>query len=112
MRYPGVVNGLAKLPNETVIDDEVIALDEHGKPSFNVLQNHASGALVQYFVFDLMILGGKDLRRETLETQRDLLERRVLRKLAELCGGSTNKPFARPRAEYAAAPPPSRRSTA
>ena len=38
-RYAGVVKGLAKLPNETVIDGEVIALDDEGRPSFNILQN-------------------------------------------------------------------------
>jgi len=83
LRYPGVMKGLAKLPNETVIDGEVIALDTDGKPSFNVLQNHAASAPVLYFVFDVMVLAGTDLRRETLETRRDLLERRVLPKLGE-----------------------------
>lgn len=74
------MKGLAKLPDETVIDGEVIALDADGKPSFNVLQNHRSwGAPVLYFVVDVMVLGGKDLRGETLETRRDLLERCVPR---------------------------------
>ena len=55
VRYPDIVRGLENLPDETVIDGEVIALDEDGRPSFNVLQNHASGqASVLYFVFDLM----------------------------------------------------------
>src|SRR6188768_4592451 len=81
LRYPGVMKGLAKLPNETVIDGEVIALDADGKPSFNVLQNHAASAPVLYFVFDVMVLAGTDLRGETLETRRDLLDRRVLPKL-------------------------------
>jgi ATP-dependent DNA ligase len=35
-RYPGMVKGLASLPAETVIDGEVVALDEAGKPSFRV----------------------------------------------------------------------------
>jgi bifunctional non-homologous end joining protein LigD len=84
VHYPAVVEGLAKLPDETVIDGEVIALDSEGKPSFNVLQNHgSSGAHVLYFVFDVMILAGRDLRRETLATPRALLETRVLSKLAE-----------------------------
>ena len=83
-RYPAVVKGLAKLPDETVIDGEVIALDGDGKPSFSVLQNHgSSGAGVLYFVFDVLILAGKDLRSEPLATRRALLETRVLPKLSE-----------------------------
>jgi ATP-dependent DNA ligase len=37
-RFPGVVKGVAELPNDTVIDGEIVALDEQGKPSFNLLQ--------------------------------------------------------------------------
>ena len=84
VRYPDVVRALAKLPDETVIDGEVIALDEDGRPSFNVLQNHASGqASVLYFVFDLMVLAGRDVMREPLQARREMLERKVLPRLAE-----------------------------
>ena len=38
IRYAGVTQALAALPDETVIDGEIVALDEHGKPFFNVLQ--------------------------------------------------------------------------
>ena len=37
-----VVKGLAKLLDETVIDGEVIALDDDNRPSFNILQNYTS----------------------------------------------------------------------
>jgi bifunctional non-homologous end joining protein LigD len=37
-RYPGVLRGLAKLPNETVIDREIVAIDEIGRRSFDALQ--------------------------------------------------------------------------
>jgi DNA ligase D-like protein (predicted ligase) len=84
LRYPGVVKGLAKLPDETVIDGEVIALDANGRPSFNILQNYGSSqAPVLYFVFDVMILRGRSVMRETLEARRELLEKNVLPRLAE-----------------------------
>ena len=44
LRYSDVVKGLAKLPDETVIDGEVIALDDDGRPSFNILQNYGSSS--------------------------------------------------------------------
>ena len=83
-RYPGVLKGLAKLPDETVIDGEVVAFDPDGRPSFNALQNFASAeTAIVYYVFDLLVLAGRDVRGEPLEARRELLERRVLPKLTE-----------------------------
>ena len=77
--------GLAKLPDDTVIDGEVVALDEEGRPSFNLLQNYGSveDSASCYFVFDVMVLGGRDVMREPLTVRRELLETKVLPKLAE-----------------------------
>src|ERR1700752_2770500 len=84
VRYPSVVTALAELPDNTVIDGEVVAFDEEGRPSFNALQNYGSApGPVVFYVFDVMILVGKDVRRETLEARRELLEKKVLPKLAE-----------------------------
>ena len=68
-RYPSVVSALSSLPDETVVDGEIVAFDESGRPSFNTLQNYGSSAAPVYFyVFDLLILSGRDLMREPLET--------------------------------------------
>src|SRR5438093_2554638 len=84
VRYPDVVKGLAKMPDNTVIDGEVIAFDDDGRPSFNALQNYGSApAPVLYYVFDVMVLNGRDVMCEPLERRRELLEKRVLPKLTE-----------------------------
>jgi bifunctional non-homologous end joining protein LigD len=83
-RYPAVVRGLAKLPDETAIDGEVVAFDERGRPSFNALQNQASSdRAIAYYVFDVMMLSGRDVRSEPLEARQKLLEQKVLPHLAE-----------------------------
>lgn len=83
-RYPAVLRGLAKLPDETVIDGEIVALDEDGRPSFNALQNSiGSETPVVFYVFDLIVLSGRDLSAEPLTARRELLERKVLPTLAE-----------------------------
>jgi DNA ligase D-like protein (predicted ligase) len=83
-RYPAVVAALGKLPDDTVVDGEIVAFDEEGRPSFNALQNYGSApAPVVFYVFDVLVLSGKDLRREPLQTRRELLEKKVLPKLPE-----------------------------
>ena len=67
-RYPSVVEALRDMPDNTVLDGEVVALDAGGKPSFNLLQNYGSskGPLV-FFLFDVLILSGRDVMSETLD---------------------------------------------
>ena len=84
LEYAAIVKALARLPDETVIDGEVVAFDHSGRPSFNMLQNYGSSKVpIFYYVFDLLILAGRDLRPETLDVRRELLRTKVLAKLAE-----------------------------
>jgi ATP-dependent DNA ligase len=60
--YPLIVQALAELPEGTVVDGEVVALNESGRPNFNLLQNFRSEAShIHYFIFDLLVWQGRDL---------------------------------------------------
>jgi DNA ligase D-like protein (predicted ligase) len=72
-RFPQIANALHDLPADTVIDGEVVALDESGRPDFHGLQHFtATASRIRYFVFDLLVLNGRDL------TSLPLIERRKL----------------------------------
>jgi bifunctional non-homologous end joining protein LigD len=82
--YPGIVKALAPMPDDTVIDGEIVALDPEGRPSFNTLQNYGSaGAPLHYFIFDLLVLEGRDVMGESLVKRRELIEEHVLPELAD-----------------------------
>jgi ATP-dependent DNA ligase len=74
-KYPGIVKALAAMPDETVIDGEIVALDSTGRPLFNALQNYGVGPSgLFFFVFDLMLLAGTDVTTEPLTVRRALLQ--------------------------------------
>ena len=61
-----------------MIDGEVVALDEQGKPSFNRLQNFRSAdAHIMFYAFDVLVRRGEDLTEQTLSRRRAILESTV-----------------------------------
>jgi bifunctional non-homologous end joining protein LigD len=72
--------------HEAVLDGEIVAFDEHGRPSFermqqrmhltddNVVRRRMKTHPVVYVVFDLLYLDGEDLMGEPYERRRELLE--------------------------------------
>ena len=59
-----------------VIDGEIVALDEHGTPSFAALQAALSDERTEelvFFAFDLMFEGAEDLREKTLLERKERL---------------------------------------
>jgi len=84
VRYAGIVKALSSMPDETVLDGEVVALDGEGRPSFNALQNYGSSDVpLHFFIFDLMVLRGREVMDEMLLKRRELIEKYVLPKLAD-----------------------------
>ena len=90
--YPEVVLGLAHLPLEAfVLDGEIVTLDERGVSSFEKLQKRFSHSDPQavaraqletpvlLYVFDLLAVCGRDVRRLPLLDRKSLLEQFVPR---------------------------------
>jgi len=69
------VEALAGLPAGTVVDGEVVAIDESGRPNFNLLQKfRADASRIQYYIFDLLCWKDRDLTRVPLVERRALLK--------------------------------------
>lgn len=78
--FPGAVAGVEQQPaDQMVMDGELVALNANDLPDFGLLQQlvnrevPSSSVRVVYYVFDLLYLEGKDLRRVPLYVRRALL---------------------------------------
>jgi bifunctional non-homologous end joining protein LigD len=75
-KYPTICAALAKIKHEAVLDGELVALDEHGRSRFQLLQNAGRNSVpLLYCVFDLLYLDGKDLRGKPLLERKAELKR-------------------------------------
>src|ERR1700747_2269546 len=61
-KFPEIAEALTSLPHGTVIDGELVAIDNDGRPDFNLLQNYRSSEdHLAYFAFDILVHKGKSL---------------------------------------------------
>ena len=78
-KFPEVVEAVRALPvNDCVIDGEVVALDEQGRSSFQLLQGlemEGRKSPTYYYVFDLLQAEGKALTSQPLEYRKAMLQR-------------------------------------
>jgi bifunctional non-homologous end joining protein LigD len=78
-RFPEIVEAIRALPApECVIDGEVVALDEEGRSSFQLLQARemeGRKSPVYFYAFDLLQLDGKSLMSLPLEARKNVLEK-------------------------------------
>jgi bifunctional non-homologous end joining protein LigD len=64
--YSWLVEALRQQPfNQAILDGEIVALDEQGRPSFQLLQNRNGEPrpCLLFYAFDLLYRDGYDLRR-------------------------------------------------
>ena len=64
-KFKSLVKAAARLPAGCLIDGEAVALDDDGKPSFQLLQSTLKGgsASLAFYAFDLLIDRGEDIRK-------------------------------------------------
>jgi bifunctional non-homologous end joining protein LigD len=74
--YPAIREAVAALETKSlVLDGEIVAFDESGRPSFQHLHHRsARPSAIRYFAFDLLHLNGKDLLQAPLADRRAALE--------------------------------------
>ncbi len=77
-QFPYIAKALGELPDETIVDGELVALDSDGRPSFNLLQNFRSAeSQIIFYPFDLLFLEGRSLLNSPLSERRKLLRTTV-----------------------------------
>ena len=74
-KFAEITEALAELPDDTVIDGEIVVVDSDGRPHFERLQNWAKereGEL-RFYAFDLLWFKGHDVREAPLLERKQLL---------------------------------------
>src|SRR5206468_2834490 len=65
-KFKALVKAAARLPAGCLLDGEAVAIDDKGKPSFQLLQStlkDQKGANLVFYAFDLLIDRGEDIRK-------------------------------------------------
>ncbi|HEY4413463.1 MAG TPA: DNA ligase D [Gaiellaceae bacterium] len=75
-RFPDIAKALARAAKspDCVVDGEVCALDENGRPSFSAMQQGKLGTPLVYEVFDVLEIDGEPLLDRPLTERHALLE--------------------------------------
>ena len=76
-KFRALVKAAAKLPPGCLIDGEAVALDDKGRPNFQLLQSTLKdqrGANLAFFAFDLLVDRGEDITRLPNIERKDRLK--------------------------------------
>jgi bifunctional non-homologous end joining protein LigD len=84
-RFPEIVDAIKQIrARECVIDGEIVAVDEEGRSSFQLLQAREmerKKSPLYFYAFDVLQLEGKDLMSLSLEARKNAIE--------QLCSGAS-----------------------
>jgi DNA ligase D-like protein (predicted ligase) len=75
-QFPDIAHACERLPPNTLVDGEIVALDESGRVSFNLLQHRRSKAqALVFYAFDVLIYRGRRVLSVPLYFRREVLRR-------------------------------------
>ena len=75
-QFLNIAHACERLPPNTLVDGEIVALDESGRVSFNLLQHHRSKAqALVFYAFDVLIYRGRSVLQVPLYFRREVLRR-------------------------------------
>src|SRR5712671_5169407 len=61
-QFPSIVEALVNRPERTIVDGELVAIDDSGRSDSNLLQNfRAEASRIHYYVFDLLCWRDRNL---------------------------------------------------
>jgi len=75
--YKAVIDELKVIEQDAILDGELVIEDKEGKSRFQHIQNYKNDTeeqTLKYYVFDLLKLGGHDLRGMELSKRKELLK--------------------------------------
>ena len=74
--YLVVIEELKKLDHEAIFDGEIVVLNENGFPDFQKIQHYEDNTdfPLCYYVFDLLMLDGNDIKHLPLTDRKELLK--------------------------------------
>lgn len=74
-KFRPVTQALKQISEKVILDGEVVALDNNGRPKFQLLQNYQADPQgeLRYYVFDLLHLNGHDITELPLTERKSLI---------------------------------------
>ncbi|MBC7997735.1 MAG: hypothetical protein IAF58_07320, partial [Leptolyngbya sp.] len=89
-RYPELVEALLLHKIDLIVDGEIVAFDEKGKTSFQLLQRESGARArgvkqdsakklpIRFFVFDVLSLNGKSVMKKTFVERKEILKENLI----------------------------------
>ena len=106
-RFPKIAAAVEQLGiGDAILDGEIVAVDADGSADFQRLQNsmrHGNDSRIVYYLFDLLYLGGHDLRHVALFDRKQWLSQ-LIDQWTTLACSPVQRPYLRVRVERCSRP--------